>query len=381
MKDKEVVQLNGKAFLYYSHKGMVLRLPTGIDWKNQNQPESQKVINSLVKKLRDIVSSYRIEFGSNPSRDFVRSKMKDESLQEKSCLMDYYKEFLSIKNTQVKNGNLKPQTLIDYTALKGAIIDFEKKSKTTFQLKDVSEDFINKFKGYFLSTRKMNNNSVKKRLKTFKIFLNYCESKKYFKIDFDYTSIKVKSYDPTIVSISNEEFNHLKNWNAGKYDKVKDSLIFQCLSSLRHSDVKLLKKHHIINDQIVIKSKKTDIQHIIPLTSTSRQILEKYDYNLNFFTTQIYNRLLKDMCRESGIFNSEVVLLEQKGNQKIDVKKMKWECIESHSGRRTWISRAISKGVPINVVMGICGLKTMNSVNRYMDTFGPVSGYSKLLEE
>lgn len=381
MKDKEVVQLNGNVFIYYSNRGLVLRLPTGIDWKSQSRPENQKIINGLVNKLRDTVTSYRIEFGTNPSRDYVKSKMKGESIQEKSCLMDYYKEFLSFKNMEVTNGNLKPQTLIDYNALKGAITDFEKKSKTTFQLKDVSEEFINKFKGYFLLTRKMNNNSVKKRLKTFKIFLNYCESKKYFKIDFDYTHIKVKSYDPTIISISDDEFQQLKVWDAGKYEKVKDSLVFQCLTSLRHSDVKLLKKHHIINDQIVIKSQKTDIQHFIPLSVTSRQILEKYDYDLNFFTTQSYNRRLKEMCLKSGIFNSEVVLLEQKGNQRIDVKKMKWECIESHSGRRTWITRAISKGVPLNVVMGVCGLKNISTIHRYMDTYGPITGYSKLLDE
>jgi len=113
MKDKEVVQLNGKVFIYYSNKGLVLRLSTGIDWKTQSKPENQKTINGLVNKLRDTITSYRIEFGGNPSRDYVRSKMKDENIQEKSCLMDYYKEFLSCKNTQIKNGNLKPQTLID----------------------------------------------------------------------------------------------------------------------------------------------------------------------------------------------------------------------------------------------------------------------------
>ncbi|MBL7113795.1 MAG: hypothetical protein ISS19_17790 [Bacteroidales bacterium] len=53
MKDKEIVQLNGKVFLYYSNKGLVFRYPTGISSKDQSIPENQNIINSLVKKLRD----------------------------------------------------------------------------------------------------------------------------------------------------------------------------------------------------------------------------------------------------------------------------------------------------------------------------------------
>ena len=66
----------------------------------------------------------------------------------------------------------------------------------------VTEEMVNRFKTFLITKRGMNNNSVKKILKSFKIFLNYCESKKYLKLNFDYSKIKIKTYDHTIVTLT-----------------------------------------------------------------------------------------------------------------------------------------------------------------------------------
>jgi integrase len=240
---------------------------------------------------------------------------------------------------------------------------------------------VNRFKTHLTTKRLLNNNSVKKRLKSFKIFLNYCESKKYLKLNFDYSRIKIKTYDPTIVTLTEDEFQKLKAWDAGKYQKVKDLFIFGILTSLRYSDLVSVREHHIMNDNIVKKSEKTDIQQIIPLNRISREILERYNYNLQLYTTQTYNRLLKRMGQESGIFSGEVVLIEQRGNQRSEVRKQKWECLESHTARRTFITRAITKGIPLNVIMGITGHTRIETLTRYMDKYTPTNGYRELLEE
>jgi site-specific recombinase XerD len=156
--------------------------------------------------------------------------MMDESLPISSSLMDYYKEFINFKNTEVKHGNLKPQSMTDYTNLRGSLQEFEKTTKKKLQMTYVTEEMVNRFKTFLITKRGMNNNSVKKILKSFKIFPNYCESKKYLKLNFDYSKIKIKTYDPTIVTLTEDEFQQLKNWDAGKYQKVKDLFIFGILS-------------------------------------------------------------------------------------------------------------------------------------------------------
>ena len=190
MKNNEVVQLKGKVFIYYSCKGLVLRLPTGIEWKSRTQPENKTIIDKYVNSLREIVSSYIKDNGIKPSRDYVKSKLKSETPSEKSNLIDFYEEFLSAKRVDIKNGNLKQASLTDFTSLKGALIDFEKKSETTFKLTDISDDFISRFMTYLQTTRKLNTDSCKKRLNSFKAFLNFCEEKKYFTVGFDWGNIK-----------------------------------------------------------------------------------------------------------------------------------------------------------------------------------------------
>ena len=190
MKNNEVVRLNDKVFIYYSCKGLVLRLPTGIEWKSRNQEENKTIIDTYVKSLREIVSSYIKENGCKPSRDYVKSKLKSETPSEKSNLIDYVEEFLSAKRADIVNGNLKQASLTDFTSLKGALIDFEKKSETTFKLTDISEDFVSRFVTYLQTTRKLNIDSCKKRLNSFKAFLNFCEEKKYFTMGFDWESVK-----------------------------------------------------------------------------------------------------------------------------------------------------------------------------------------------
>jgi site-specific recombinase XerD len=381
MKDKEVITLKGKIFIYYSNKGLVFRYPTGIDPKEQTTPENQNIIQSLVKKQRDIIYQYRLENGTNPPREYFKAKMRDEILSNHASLQDYYKEFYTFKTTEVKHGNLKPQSLTDYINLRGSLTGFEKASKKQLQLMDVTEEMVNRFKTFLINKRGMNNNSVKKRLKSFKIFLNYCESRKYMKLNFDYSRVKVKTYDPTIVTLTEEEFQKLKAWDAGKYQRVKDIFLFGIMTSLRYSDLVSIREHHIINGNIVKKSEKTDIQQIIPLTRLLHEILERYNYNLNLFRTQTYNRLLKKMGKESGIFSAEVVLVEQRGNQKLEIRKKKWECLESHTARRTFITRAITKGIPLNVIMGITGHTRIETLTRYMDKYSPSNGYRELLEE
>jgi hypothetical protein len=97
-----------------------------------------------------------------------------------------------------------------------------------------------------------------------------------------------------------------------------------------------------MNGKIVKQSEKIYIQQIIPLTKLSREILERYNYKLQLFTTQSYNRLLKKMGQESSLFDAEVVLVEQRGNQKLETRKKKWECQKSHTARRTFITRSIT---------------------------------------
>ena len=151
--------------------------------------------------------------------------------------------------------------------------------------------------------------------------------------------------------------------------------VFGFETSLRYSDIVTVRKHHIINGYIIKRSVKTNVQHIIPLNNRITSILEKYNYNLNLYKNQPYDRLLKDMAKDSGIFDKDVIIIEQYGNKTLEIKKKKWECIESHTARRTFITLKIMENVPINIIMANAGLKRLDTILHYMDKYGPVKKY------
>jgi site-specific recombinase XerD len=67
----------------------------------------------------------------------------------------------------------------DLNSLKSALIEFEKESEVEFQLSDITEDFISRVKEYLLTNRELSSNTTQKRLNSFRVFVNYCEDKKY----------------------------------------------------------------------------------------------------------------------------------------------------------------------------------------------------------
>jgi hypothetical protein len=182
--DKEVIQLNGKTFIYYSNKGLVYRHPTKIQWKERSLPHNKELMDILVKKVRDAISEYRKNNGINPPRDFIRSTLRGEETTEQKNLLDSYIEFLSHKKDQVNNGKLQPNSMVDFNSLKSALLAFEKHSKTEFHLSDINEDFIGRFKEYLISVRELSSNTTQKRINSLKVFMKYCED---FRVG--YTSI------------------------------------------------------------------------------------------------------------------------------------------------------------------------------------------------
>ena len=384
-KNKEIINFQGKVYLYYSNKGLVLRIATGINWNEQNDALNKKVIDNKLKKLRNIIADYNIAFGTNPSRDYVKAHMKVDEVSNKTYLLDFFKEFLEVKYTEVKNNDIKAQSVKDYENLKTAIVGYEAHINTKLFLKDINEEFFSNFKNFLNNVRELNDNTARKRLITFRAFLNYCFEKQYIKEKIE---IKRKTlmigYDTTIVYVNDEEFKNLLNWEdcPKTYIKVRDLFIFGCLTSLRYSDMTTLREHHIIGNHIVKDSEKTDEQYKIPLSTKSRKILEKYNYNLPYYTNQAYNRMLKDMARVSGFFNTEIVIETKTGKKKEPIKKMKWQMITSHTARRTFVTRCVLKGVPINKIMMMTSHKRLDTIIKYMNKFADTNlNYAQILED
>ena len=155
---------------------------------------------------------------------------------------------------------------------------------------------------------------------------------------------------------------------------VRDIFIFCCFSSLRYSDASALKWNDVKDDHIEVTTIKTADSIQIEINDMMRTIIEKYraipDKRNNlvfpFYTNQAMNRDLKKLCKLAEI-KEEIRITTSKGNEHIDEIAEKWELIGTHTGRRTFIIHALSRGIPPSVVMKWTGHSDYKSMKPYID--------------
>ena len=71
------------------------------------------------------------------------------------------------------------------------------------------------------------------------------------------------------------------------------------------------------------------------------------------------------MAKECGL-DTLITDIQFKGNERIDTVRPKHELISTHTGRRTFISNALMKGISVNVVMQFTGHSDYKAMKPYI---------------
>ncbi|MCD8042290.1 MAG: site-specific integrase [Tannerellaceae bacterium] len=166
---------------------------------------------------------------------------------------------------------------------------------------------------------------------------------------------KGKSEDPVYL-IESEVKKIIKYTPVGptkeSLERIKDLFLFQCYTGLAYSDLEDFRKDKIVkvNDQEEIHGMriKTGVPYVVLLLSIAKEILEKYDYQLPVITNQKYNEYL-------------AILIERVGIRKN---------VTTHTGRHTFGTYLINKGVSIEAIPKIMGHTNMKQSLLYARMLG-----------
>lgn len=113
---------------------------------------------------------------------------------------------------------------------------------------------------------------------------------------------------------------------------VRDMFIFSCYTGLADADLRRVRKEDIVKEDgqqfIIDRRKKTGTQYKLMILPKAREILERYDYNLDLLTNQKCNQFLKAIQLMAGIKTH----------------------LTMHVGRHTFATWALKRGVPIEIV-------------------------------
>jgi integrase len=332
---------------------------------------------SIKKEVSDIESRFKL------NKVIYSAEMVIESLRENKAPLIKKNEQTNLvfdfidKYIQDNKASREPASMCVYKSLKSHLQSFQinKRKKVTFDNIDYS--FFLEFQNYLINTKSkrtpngLGNVTIAKQLSTLKTFLNYARMQG-IEVSDKYKDFKIKKESLEVIALTNEEFETLYNFDLSgnkKLDHVRDVFCFSCATGFRYSDLSQLKREHIKAGEIKLTVTKTKQKLTVPLNPYSHAILEKYSAihrPLPVISNQKMNEYIKELCKKAEI-NEPVQIVRFHGAKREEKTYPKYELIRVHTGRKTFATLSLEKGMSAEEVMKIGGWKSYSSFARYVN--------------
>ena len=225
----------------------------------------------------------------------------------------------------------------------------------------------------FLYGQGMNKNSVGKQVKCLKTILNKriphaqraaCELVERGKC-------KVLKEDVNNVFLSEEQLKVLAAHPfTGGLEKVRDLFLILAWTGQRYSDLEQLtaKNIHTTEDgkhrYFKVRQTKTDAIVFVPIVPELEAVLDKYnDCPPKPISNQKFNDFIKEACKAVALtdagkdagFADNVEIERTLNAEKQTTVKPFYECVISHTGRRSFATNGFRRDVPLPLLMSITG--------------------------
>ncbi len=301
---------------------------------------------------------------------------------------DYFREFIERSKTGIRlsNGNqIKKSTIDSYLSTYNHLKNFVKKENYQLEFFTVGDVFAGKF-STFLIQNNLSDNSIGKVVKIVKTFMGYAYEQQWhtsvaYKKGLKVIQKEVDSIYLTIVEVN--RIRNLINLDDGIL-KYRDLFLFQIDTGVRVSDLFNLKPENFDKSQqtLTFKMLKTTTTVTVAYNEISKEMLEKYNYQLPKECSQVYNRKIKEICKMAEI-NQDIILTSFRGKERVEKRIPKYEAASSHTARRTFITWLIHENVPLSTVCRLSGHKSIKSLQKYIrsTTEDVVAAHKKYLED
>lgn len=432
-KDEEI-----PIVIIYYYKGQKGKYSTGVSTKlkswmgNIDDPVKKSDLEHLRKNLRvkevelqlrkvieGILLKDLIPYPKLVTSEFNRVGIKKEKETKKE-----YDFFLLLgeffKSLEI-NTEVTPSTKKTIRSILNQVESFLKVSKkiTYFELDRFDEEFIENYKWYCVTTKKLSNSTIHKHFRQIRSMINWCKRRGFS--DYTFPKFKVQFGENDIVFLQRDEILKLYNFrdfdfespehtkftkeyfpdflNGIKTDNIrtytnwevyKDMLVFGCGVGCRFSDLVRLRIDNVKyktkddpHEYIKFNMVKTKKEVRVPFNSLTYSIYKKYSRgktidqfifpltpNGNLTSNQKFNENLKELSRVIGL-NRRVVKREFIGRDVkggTDLSKPLHEVVSSHIVRRTFIREGVNSNLPYHVIRSMSGHTNDKVFQGYFNT-------------
>lgn len=342
--------------------------------------EFNQELLSIIREIKAVTDRLKLD-GITYSADMVVSKVKEnrtdptKKTDTSNFLFDFIDQYIADHKA-----TREPGSLTVYRTMSKHLADFQKHSGKRVTFENINYGFLQGFQNFLIGKTKivggqvvpvMNNITVRKQVQTLKTFLSYAKAGG-INVSDDYKKFKITSESLEVIALTWEEFETLYSLDLTdnkRLSQVRDILCFSSTTSFRYSDMNQLRWEHIKSDEIKLRIIKTNELLTVPLNTYSKAILNKYKgciHPLPMISNQKFNLYVKELCKLAGI-NEPIEIVRNYGIRREAIVYPKHELISCHTGRKSFATLSLEKGISAEEVMRIGGWRTYASFARYVN--------------
>lgn len=364
--------------------------------------------NGLDSMIMDgtATAEYAKRYADSILREEVKKTDLPKEEQKQMLLVDWIEEMIRQceSGERLKRKSSKPvatSTIKKWKAFKRQVEYYQKSRHKVLGFDDITMDFYDDFKKFFIK-KGYSPNSIAGHIKTLKIFLYAAKEMKlttktefessHFSVDFEevenvyLTDERVQEMYQLDITDEDEVAELLKSFGGRELNELveateqkrsrnalessKDVFVVGCLTGQRFSDYSRISSDMICvlrdgNEYIKLRQKKTGKDVYLPLDKRVKTILNKYGGKLPVVYEQKVNKHIKTIGHLLG-WTEDAGLMERHGLMEIKSQKKFYECIKTHTARRTFATNAYKRGISLSSIMAVTGHSTEQMLRKYL---------------
>jgi integrase len=256
-----------------------------------------------------------------------------------------------------------------YTTVGRHLRNFEQASGMAADFDTITASFGDRYTTYLLHNARLTDNTVAKQVSTLKRFLRWARERGHTTATA-FERLNWKRHEADIMTLTSEEVTALEQLvlPIGTYlDNARALFLLACYTGLRFSDLVSIQPEHVRGTMLRLTTKKTREIVSVPLQSPALAIVNRL---LAGEVHPITNQRLNDYLKELGqlaCIDSPVEVIRFRGGHRESATFAKWERLGCHTGRRTFVTLSLERGLRPELVMKITGHRSWRSFQRYVN--------------
>lgn len=374
----------GKTTIYiqYTHKSVKKKFSTGlsIEPERWNEKSSKAIGTSqevqefnaslqVSKRRIDKIMQDAIIAGEDPTIALVTERLKALStpalVSEKPApteFLDVYSQLIEATTATKAQGTIR-----HYKSSLNHLKTYGLLRQMTLTFDSITTAFYHDFVTYLTTDLEMTNGTVNNQLKRLKVVMAYALDQGLTH-NIAFRKFKALQHtEPDVVYLTQSELQTLVATDltaVPKLARVRDLFILACTTGLRQSDFSTISPDSVDNDQLVLRTVKTRSWLRIPLNQYSRSVLERYPDGLPKLSQQKFNDFVKELGKHCGI-DKPTLVVHYRGSKRIEERVPKYTLLSSHTGRRTFVTQCIERGMSLEMIREFTGHKDISALLRY----------------